>query len=147
MTSVLVLHRVRHVCASPPPVTGPARLSEPAAVLVSRLELQSRRDVPGFLRAALRLRRAFRTSPGAVTLQLSAGPLSGTFWTWSAWADTASLRAYTRSPLHATIARRYASRLRSSGFLVLDPSQDELPTSWSEVRALTAPSGMPEAPG
>lgn len=125
--------------AAPPPVHGPAHPSAPRVVMVSRLELRSLRDVPGFLRAAMRLRRAFRSSAGAVTLRLAASPLAGTFWTWSTWADERGLREYTRSPLHVEVMRSYGPRLRGSAFRTLDPSHDELPATWTEVRALTAP--------
>ena len=122
-----------------PPARGAAHPSEAGAVMVSRLALRSKRDIPGFLRAALRLRRAFRASPGGITLQLAASPLAGTFWTWSSWVDERGLQEYTRSPLHVAVMRHYRSRMRDSAFRVLDPAQDELPTSWAEVRTLTAP--------
>jgi uncharacterized membrane protein len=125
--------------ATLPPARGPAHPLEAGAVLVSRLELRSLRDVPGFLRAALRLRRAFRASPGGITLQLAASPLTGRFWTWSSWADERQLQDYTRSRLHVQIMRHYRERLRDSTFRMLDPSQDALPTTWVEVRTLTAP--------
>lgn len=125
--------------ATLPPAHGSAHPSSPGAVMVSRLELRSLRDVPGFLRAALRLRRAFRTSTGAITLRLAASPLAGTFWTWSSWADERGLQEYTRSPLHTEVMRCYRSRMRGSAFRTLDPSQDRLPATWTEVRALTAP--------
>jgi uncharacterized membrane protein/quinol monooxygenase YgiN len=125
--------------ATLPPAHGPARPSRPRAVLVSRLELRSLRDVPGFLRAATRLRRAFRTSPGGITLQLAASPLSGTFWTWSSWTDEHALQAYTRSRLHTDVMRSYRTRMRSSAFRILDPEQDSLPATWAQVRTLTAP--------
>ena len=35
--------------------------------------------------------------------------------------------------------RYHRSRMRESAFRTLDPSQDALPTTWAEVRALTAP--------
>ena len=125
--------------ATLPPAHGPARPFHPGAVLLSRLELRSLRDVPGFLRAATRLRRAFRTSPGGITLQLAASPLSGTFWTWSSWTDEHELQAYTRSRLHTDVMRSYRARLRSSAFRVLDPEQDSLPATWAEVRTLIEP--------
>ncbi len=122
--------------AAPPPAHGPAHPSSPGVVMVSRLELRSLRDVPGFLRAALRLRHAFRTSTGAIMLRLAASPLAGTFWTWSSWVDERALQEYTRSRLHVGVMRSYRSRMRSSAFHVLDPAQVEVPTTWAEVRSL-----------
>ncbi|SNS37935.1 Uncharacterized membrane protein [Geodermatophilus pulveris] len=125
--------------ATLPPAHGSAYPSSPGVVMVSRLELRSLRDVPGFLRAALRLRRAFRTSAGAITLRLAASPLAGTFWTWSSWADEPALQEYTRSRLHVGVMRSYRTRMRSSAFHILDPAQVGVPTTWAEVRALTRP--------
>ena len=136
-----------------PPAHGPAHPSHPGAVLVSRLDLRSLRDTGGFLRAALRLRREFRTSSGGITMRLAASPLTGTFWTWSSWADQRGLQEYTRSRLHAHVAQRYRSRLRESVFRTLDPAHEDLPTTWAEVRALAAPtrrdhgSALPQPPG
>lgn len=123
--------------ATLPPAHGSAHPSSRGVVMVSRLELRSLRDVPGFLRAALRLRRAFRTSTGAITLRLAARPLAGTFWTWSSWVDEPALQEYTRSPLHVGVMRSYRTRMRSSAFHILDPAQVGVPTTWAEVRALT----------
>ncbi|NEM08325.1 DoxX family protein [Geodermatophilus normandii] len=120
-----------------PPAHGSAHPSCHGVVMVSRLKLRSLRDVPGFLRAALRLRRAFRTAAGAITLRLAASPLAGTFWTWSSWADEPALQEYTRSRLHLGVMRSYRTRMRSSTFHILDPAQVTVPTTWAEVRALT----------
>jgi uncharacterized membrane protein len=124
--------------AALPPAHGPAYPADPAAVMVSRLELRSLRDVPGFLRAALRLRRAFRTSSGGITLRLAASPLTGRFWTWSSWTDERGLQEYTRSRVHTDVVRSYRTRLRDSGFRILDPAYEDLPTTWADVRALAA---------
>lgn len=80
----------------------------PLVVSVTRLRLARWRDVPAFLRAAMRLRREFPDVPGAVTLGLAAEPWRRTFWTLSAWRDEESLKAYVRSPGHAAAMRRFA---------------------------------------
>ena len=132
--------------ATLPPAHGPAHSSSPGAVMVSRLELRSLRDVPEFLRAALRLRRAFHTSSGAITLRLAASPLAGTFWTWSSWMDEPALQAYTRSRLHVGVMRSYRSHMRSSVFHILDPARVDVPRTWAEVRALTGSVPDPKPP-
>jgi hypothetical protein len=66
--------------------TGAA--DESAVVQVSRLELQRLRDVPGFMIAALGLRRDVLHAEGALGVELVAQPLRRTFWTLSAWTDT-----------------------------------------------------------
>jgi uncharacterized membrane protein len=140
------LHPGDEVLTALPAAHGPAHPSQAGAVMVSRLELRSIRDVPGFLGAALRLRRAFRTAPSAITLRLAASPLAGTFWTWSSWVDQRGLQEYTRSPLHVQVMRHYRSGMRDSAFRILDPAQDALPTTWGEVRALSAPVWPDHAP-
>ncbi|MGQ1840126.1 DoxX family protein [Kocuria turfanensis] len=125
-------------------ITGLPRAYGPAAtmrevpgagiVLVSRLRLRSVWQVPGFLLASLRLRRALRHAPGALWLDLAAQPLTATFWTWSGWTDEEAMRRYTRSALHAHVMRTYRPRLRESGFRSLPAAQ--APTTWSEVRGM-----------
>jgi hypothetical protein len=102
-------------------------------VMASRLELRRRRDVLSFLRASLRLRRAFRSAPGAIALGLAAQPLARTFWTVSAWADHDQLNAYSRSPLHREITVRFRPAMASSRFVDWRHEGDELP-SWDEAR-------------
>ncbi|GEO96701.1 DoxX family protein [Kocuria turfanensis] len=103
-------------------------------VLVSRLRLRSVRQVPGFLLASLRLRRALRHAPGALWLDLAAQPLTATFWTWSGWTDEEAMRRYTRSALHAHVMRTYGPHLRESGFRSLPAAQ--APTTWPEIRGM-----------
>ena len=118
-----------------PPARGPAHAElPPPVVMVSKLELASFRDLPSFLRAALDLRRSFRTAPGAGELRLSAQPARRTFWTWSTWADDGSLAGYTRSPEHVRVVRQFAGRLAHSRFVTLHRGRDVEPRSWAEVR-------------
>ena len=127
---------LREVTATLPRVVGPA-VGEPAGVvLISRLELRSLRQVPAFLRAALRLRRGLRQAPGAISLDLAARPLAKTFWTWSTWTDETAMRAYVPSRLHAEVMRTYRGHLARSTFQVVGPV--EAPSSWPEVRARLA---------
>jgi len=67
---------------------------------VSRLELTHLRDVPGFLIAALRIRRATLNAPGAVGLSLRAAALGRTFWTLSSWSDREAITAFVTSGVH-----------------------------------------------
>ncbi len=79
------------------------------------------RDVPRFVVAALRLRRLFAGSPGAIRLSLTAIPLRTTFWTLSQWESQADLEAYTRHPSHIDVMRTFAPRMAGSTF-----------TTWTE---------------
>lgn len=120
-----------------PAAHGPAYGGNaPGLVLLSRLELRSRRDIPAFLFASLRLRRSFRRTPGAMTLRLSADLRTGRFWTWSYWADERSMQGFTRSAPHRQVMADYRDRLRDSQFETLDPAAAHLPGGWVEARQM-----------
>ncbi len=114
-----------------PWITGPAAHSASdteTVVMASLLELRRLRDVPGFLVAAIRLRRLFASSPGAIRLSLNAIPLRTTFWTLSQWKSQADLEAYARHPTHIDVMRTYSPRMAGSTF-----------TTWTELGS-SAPS-------
>ena len=83
-------------------------------VLGSRLELRSLRHVPGFLGAAMKLRKQVRAMPGALGVSLIAQPAHKTFWTLSAWVDQASLDAFVATPAHVAVMQRYHERMNGS---------------------------------
>jgi heme-degrading monooxygenase HmoA len=83
---------------------------------ISRLELTRMRDVPGFLVAALRLRRIVMAAPGAAGVSLRAEPSRRTFWTLSAWQDQDALDAFTRSDYHRGVMVKYRRRMAGSHF-------------------------------
>lgn len=87
-----------------------------AVVQVSRLELARVRDVPGFLLAALRIRRATLQASGAIGVSLRAAPFSRTFWTLSAWADQDSILGFVRSDAHRAVMQKYRDRMAGSHF-------------------------------
>jgi hypothetical protein len=87
-----------------------------ALVQVSRLELARKRDVPGFLIAALRIRRLTLRIPGAGGLSLRAQPLRRTFWTLSTWHDEAAIGEFMRTPGHRAVMVKYRDRMAGSHF-------------------------------
>lgn len=103
-------------------------------VMASVLQLRRLRDVPGFLAAALRLRRLFASSPGAVRLSLVAIPLRLTFWTLSQWESQADLDVYTRHPNHVEVMRTYAPRMAGSTFTTWIETDSSTPT-WQRARS------------
>jgi len=126
---------------------GPERpaADTPVVVMASRLELRRYRDVPGFLRAAMALRRELRTADGAVGLALAAQPLRKTFWTLSAWRDDAALRGYTRNPTHVAVMRRYHDRMAQATFRTWTEAAGTAPPDWAAARArLAVPEGAAE---
>ncbi len=104
-------------------------------VLGSRLELGSYRDVPGFLRAALRIRKQVRRAPGALGVSLIAQPARKTFWTLSAWTDQRALDAFVRTPPHLDVMRQFRGRLVDPRFTTWSVAAADLPKPHS-----TAPS-------
>ena len=87
-----------------------------ALVQISRLELARKRDVPGFLIAALRIRRLTLRTPGAGGLSLRAQPLRRTFWTLSTWHDEAAIGEFMRTRGHRAVMVKYRDRMAGSHF-------------------------------
>jgi hypothetical protein len=85
-------------------------------VQISRLELARKRDVAGFLIAALRIRRIALRTPGAGGLSLRAQPLRRTFWTLSSWHDEAAIGEFMRTAGHRAVMVKYRDRMAGSHF-------------------------------
>ncbi|MFK8023199.1 MAG: hypothetical protein AB8G26_04470 [Ilumatobacter sp.] len=113
-------------------------------VMASVLELRRFRDVPGFLVAALRLRRLFATSPGAIRLSLAAIPLRRTFWTLSQWEGRSDLDSYARHPVHVEIMRKYSPLMAGSTFVTWVDSTATVP-SWGRAHDEVAHARRPGA--
>ena len=107
-----------------------------AVVLGSRLELRSLRHVPGFLGAAMKLRRQVLAMPGALGVSLIAQPAHKTFWTLSAWVDQASLDAFVATPAHVAVMRRYHERMNGSAFTTFPVKIGDLPEPRSNAKQL-----------
>lgn len=122
-----------------PWIDGPAAdsasvSSAETVVMASVLGLRRVRDVPGFLVAALRLRRLFAKSPGAIRLSLTAIPLRTTFWTLSQWDSQAEMEAYVRHPTHVDVMRKYSPRMAGSTFTTWTEPGSVMP-SWDRAHA------------
>ncbi|HWL45256.1 MAG TPA: DUF3291 domain-containing protein [Ilumatobacter sp.] len=124
---------------------GRTDTSGPVA-MASRLELRRLRDVPAFLAAALRLRRSFRRTPGAVALALGAAPFKRTFWTVSVWEDHAALRAYAGDQLHIDTMRRFRPAMAGSTFVDWPVAAMSRPT-WHDAAQRLAASIATEVDG
>jgi len=117
-----------------PWTVGPQTTTEPLLVQVSRLELARFRDVPGFLVAALRIRRAAKRATGFFGMALMAEPFRRTFYTVSAWHDEAALRAFVGVDIHRSVMARYGPRMGATHFVTWEQAQpSELPPSWPEI--------------
>jgi hypothetical protein len=113
-----------------------AEAEHDAVVLGSRLELRSLRHVPGFLGAAMKLRKQVLAMPGALGVSLIAQPAHKTFWTLSAWVDQASLDAFVATPAHVAVMRRYHERMNGSAFTTFPVGVGELPEPRSNAKQL-----------
>jgi hypothetical protein len=88
----------------------------PAFVMGSRFELKSAWRSPVFLMHALRIWRQARRSPGILGVSLRAHPVSGVFWTLSAWTDEAALRTFAGTNPHRTIMKLARPWTKSATF-------------------------------
>jgi hypothetical protein len=104
-------------------------------VQVSQLELLHLRSVPGFLIAALRLRREVLRTDGALGVSLVAHPLRRTFWTLSSWTDTDAIAGFVRSEAHRAVMVGYRSKMRDSQFHTWSIGDATQRPEWSDAKA------------
>lgn len=110
-------------------------------VMASLLKLNSAWRIPGFLRAAMAIRRQSLASDGLVGMSLNTDLPRRTFFTLSAWRDREALNAFVRSEPHRSLMRRYHPAMADSTFVFWEVERDQLPPSWPDVqRRLTAAS-------
>jgi quinol monooxygenase YgiN len=109
-------------------------------VLASRLELRSLRTVPGFLRAAMAVRRQVRNSEGALGVSLIAQPTRKTFFTLSAWSDQAALDDFVRTQPHADVMTRFPPKMRGSKFVTWTMPGGALPVAWDVAKERLGPA-------
>jgi hypothetical protein len=102
-------------------------------VMASRFQLKSWTDVPGFLLAALRIRKQMLASHGALGVSLIAQPLRRTFYTLSAWQDREALdRAVVAQP-HADTMTRFRPKMAAAVFTFWEiPAAGE--PGWADAR-------------
>jgi heme-degrading monooxygenase HmoA len=103
-------------------------------VMASRLPLRAHRSIPGFLRDAMEIRGQLARADGLVGYGLQAELGRKVFWTFSAWADQASLDAFARSDPHRRITRRLAPFMGETRFETLTVAGERLPLGWPEIQ-------------
>jgi hypothetical protein len=101
--------------------------------MASRLPLTSYRHVPGFLQDTLRVRRQLAHADGLVAYALNAKLIRKTFWTFSVWADQASLDTFAASEPHRNIIQRLRPHTGDSRFNFSIVAGSNLPTDWKEM--------------
>ncbi|MGB0112654.1 MAG: DUF3291 domain-containing protein [Ilumatobacteraceae bacterium] len=97
-----------------PTLSRPLRKVDPGqevVVFASRLALQRRRDVPGFLADTLQIRKQLDRliadpEEGLRWYALRTDLAANVFWTTSVWRDDEALRAFVIAEPHAAIMRK-----------------------------------------
>ena len=121
------------------PWTTPAKTPTPTAngpalVMASRFELTTWRDVPAFLKAAVRIRRQMLGSPGVHGVSLIAQPLRRTFYTLSAWQDRDALNRAVAGQPHASTMTRFHSKMTAAVFAFWEaPADGGIRPGWPEA--------------
>jgi hypothetical protein len=103
--------------------------------MASRLPLKSHRSIPGFLNDTLRIRRQLAHTDGLVGYSLNAQLSRKTFWTFSVWADRASLDAFAATDPHHQIMQRLRPRMDETRFKFFAIPGSKLPMTWDEMMA------------
>ena len=103
--------------------------------IASRLPLQRHRSIPGFLRDAMAIRRQLARAEGMVGYALDAEVGGKTFWTFSVWADQASLDAFATSDPHQAITRRLRPLMGPTRFEFFPVAGADLPMTWDQMKA------------
>jgi hypothetical protein len=118
------------------PWTSPKNQLQTATLIqISRLELARKRDVPGFLIAALRIRRLVLRTPGAGGLSLKAQPFRRTFWTLSTWHDEIAISKFMGSVSHRAVMVKYRDRMAGSHFHTWSIADESInKPSWADAR-------------
>jgi hypothetical protein len=92
---------------------GPGR-GPSALVSMTRTDFKRFRDMPGAAVAALRLRRAFPSTEGAIGLSLAVQPLARRSWSISAWETEEHLHRFVGSATHLAIVRQFQPKVSVS---------------------------------
>jgi heme-degrading monooxygenase HmoA len=110
---------------------GPGR-GPSAVVAMTCTNFERFRDMPGAALAALRLRRAFPSTQGAIGLSLALQPLARRSWSISAWETEEHLRRFLGSPAHVAIVRQYRSNVHVSS-TISTVERFQLKTAWRDA--------------
>ena len=113
---------------------GEADPAHEYVVMASRLPLSRYRDIPGFLRASLDIRRQLARSGGLLGYGLDAHFWRRTFWTLSVWRDGDALAAFARAEPHDRRVAEIRPRMQPSTFVTWTVPGSQLPVTWSQAR-------------
>ena len=88
----------------------PLEPDRPYSAMSSKLPLLRSRSIPEFWRDTLAIRRQLSAASGLVGYGLDADLVHRTFWTFSIWADQASLDTFASGEPHRPIIARLRPR-------------------------------------
>lgn len=109
-------------------------------VMASRLPLVRFRDVPGFLRATIAIRRQLAAADGLIGYSLDAKLLNKTFWTLSVWRDEQALNAFAQAGPHRDRVSAIRPHMQQSTFVTWRAPGTEMPVPWAQARQRVAAS-------
>ena len=112
---------------------GPGR-GPLAVVAMTCTDFERYRDMPGAALAALRLRRAFRLTTGAIGLGLAVQPLARRTWSISAWEAEEHLRRFLGLRAHIAVVRQYRTSVRVSS-TISTVERFQLKQAWRAIEA------------
>lgn len=101
-------------------------------VMASHLPLRRHREVPGFLRDTLAIRKQLAATPGLVGYGLKADIMHKEFWTYSVWRDEPSLQGFARSEPHRQIMSRLRPRMGETRFVTTVVKGGDVATEWHD---------------
>jgi quinol monooxygenase YgiN len=119
-----------------PWTAGPAAADADGEVLVmaSLLKLNSYLRIPGFLRAAMAIRKQAIAADGNVGASLDTSLPRKTFFTLSAWRDREALDAFVKSEPHRSFMHRFHPALADASFVFWNVPVGQVPPTWPQAK-------------
>jgi hypothetical protein len=100
-------------------------------VMATRFVVTSRWHLLGVMNATQQLWQSLPTTAGLAGYAFDVSPLQGSLSTLTAWRDRASLTAFVRGPIHASLVARTGARMKSSLFSDWMSAGADLPPEWA----------------
>jgi hypothetical protein len=109
-------------------------------VMATRFMVTSRWHLPSVMNSTQQLWQSLPTTAGLVGYAFDVSPLQGSLSTLTAWRDRASLTAFVRGPIHASLVTRTGPRMKSSLFSDWMSAGADLPPAWATAHERLATS-------
>ena len=115
-------------------------------LMASHLPLRSIGKVPWFLGLTASVVRQLERTDGLVGYSLRAQPVARSFWTLSAWTDSAALTAFVRDMPHQGVMVKLRPHMGPTRFTTWTAAGSALPMPWEvAIRHLDSPSARDRA--